>query len=184
MVYACIAKGCGSKPKKWSRVRFHIFPTSNKNRMKEWMCVLDIDPDTPAKMLRKMFVCSNHFLPEDYYERMEDRSSGMVHTLFLKETAVPSVGVTGGNEVSVCVCVCFTHQRLCCASILTNAGLQLRWPRHFSTKSNFAKVIQKPGYCLFPMRPLSCNSAITRKTFLFYVCFIYPKLFKLTLLKY
>lgn len=90
MVYTCIVKDCGNKPKTWSRVKFHVVPTNNTDRMKQWLFVLDIDPNTPVEMVRKMFVCSKHFLPEDYSERMERRSSGMVQTLFLKDTVIPS----------------------------------------------------------------------------------------------
>ncbi|XP_049426085.1 uncharacterized protein LOC125884859 isoform X2 [Epinephelus fuscoguttatus] len=99
MVYTCIVKDCGNKPKTWSRVKFHVVPTNNKDRMKQWLFVLDIDPNTPVEMVRKMFVCSKHFLPEDYSERMERRSSGMVQTRFLRDTAIPSVGITKRADV-------------------------------------------------------------------------------------
>ncbi|XP_078028993.1 cadherin-12-like isoform X2 [Epinephelus lanceolatus] len=53
----------------------------------------DIDLNTPVETVRKMFVY------EDYTERMERRSSGMVQTLFLKDTVLSSVGITKRADV-------------------------------------------------------------------------------------
>ncbi|XP_049914839.1 protein cornichon homolog 3 isoform X2 [Epinephelus moara] len=99
MVYTCIVKSCSNKPKTWSKVKFNVVPTSNTDRMKLWLFVLDIDPNTPVETVRKMFVCSCHFLPEDYAEKMEHRSSGMVQALFFKDTVIPSVGITKRADV-------------------------------------------------------------------------------------
>ncbi|XP_041730398.1 THAP domain-containing protein 3 [Coregonus clupeaformis] len=91
----CAVKMCENKQKTWSALMFHRFPLSNPDRLKLWMVALNKDADTPTEDLRKLLVCSEHFLPGDYYEKLgQDRHTRMrIMKSFLKDTAVPSVGV-------------------------------------------------------------------------------------------
>ncbi|KAM9840465.1 uncharacterized protein ACBR49_015851 [Aulostomus maculatus] len=97
----CVVKGCYNKPKRWSSVMFHTIASKNPARMKLWLVALNIDPNTPTEKLRKMFVCSDHFSRNDYYEKTE--YSGRYRTkgnrLVLRETAIPSLGLTNTVDV-------------------------------------------------------------------------------------
>ncbi|CAB1327179.1 unnamed protein product, partial [Coregonus sp. 'balchen'] len=89
----CAVKMCENKQKTWSALMFHRLPLSNPDRLKLWMVALNKDADTPTEDLRKLLVCSEHFLPGDYYEKLgQDRHTRMrIMKSFLKDTAVPSV---------------------------------------------------------------------------------------------
>eukprot|EP00063_Salmo_salar_P069274 XP_014044109.1 PREDICTED: THAP domain-containing protein 4-like [Salmo salar] len=91
----CAVKMCDNKQKTWSALMFHRFPLRNPDRLKLWMVALNKDVNTPTDDLRKLLVCSEHFLPGDYYEKLgQDRHSRMrIMKSFLKDTAVPSVAI-------------------------------------------------------------------------------------------
>ncbi|XP_038838862.1 uncharacterized protein LOC120039658 [Salvelinus namaycush] len=91
----CAVKMCDNKQKTWSALMFHRLPLSNPDRLKLWMVALNKDANTPTDDLRKLLVCSEHFLPGDYYEKLgQDRHSRMrIMKSFLKDTAVPSVAI-------------------------------------------------------------------------------------------
>ncbi|XP_064818187.1 uncharacterized protein zgc:158320 [Oncorhynchus masou masou] len=91
----CAVKMCGNKQKTWSALMFHRLPLSHPDRLKLWLIALNKDANTATDDLRKLLVCSEHFLPGDYYEKLgQDRHSRMrIMKSFLKDTAVPSVAV-------------------------------------------------------------------------------------------
>uniref|UniRef100_A0A8K9Y1W4 THAP domain-containing protein 1 n=1 Tax=Oncorhynchus mykiss TaxID=8022 RepID=A0A8K9Y1W4_ONCMY len=91
----CAVKTCDNKQKTWSALMFHRLPLSHPDRLKLWLIALNKDANTATDDLRKLLVCSEHFLPGDYYEKLgQDRHSRMrIMKSFLKDTAVPSVAV-------------------------------------------------------------------------------------------
>nr|XP_046192884.1 putative protein TPRXL [Oncorhynchus gorbuscha] len=91
----CAVKTCDNKQKTWSALMFHRLPLSHPDRLKLWLIALNKDANTATDDLRKLLVCSEHFLPADYYEKLgQDRHSRMrIMKSFLKDTAVPSVAV-------------------------------------------------------------------------------------------
>ncbi|XP_052369881.1 peroxynitrite isomerase THAP4 [Oncorhynchus keta] len=91
----CSVKTCDNKQKTWSALMFHRLPLSHPDRLKRWLIALNKDANTATDDLRKLLVCSEHFLPADYYEKLgQDRHSRMrIMKSFLKDTAVPSVAV-------------------------------------------------------------------------------------------
>ena len=67
--------------------------------MKQWLRTLNMDPNTPQATVKKMLICSKHFSPDNYYEKLEFRTQSIRY--FLKDTAIPSLGLTQTvNEVS------------------------------------------------------------------------------------
>ena len=99
----CAVKTCRNKPRTGADLSFHRLPVREPERLKLWLCALNIDVNTPVDELKKRIVCSEHFAPEDYSVRGQPRT-GARHR-FLTPTAVPTVGVSstppGVTEVSV-----------------------------------------------------------------------------------
>uniref|UniRef100_A0A8C8IQT3 THAP domain-containing protein 1 n=1 Tax=Oncorhynchus tshawytscha TaxID=74940 RepID=A0A8C8IQT3_ONCTS len=105
----CAVKTCDNKQKTWSALMFHRLPLSHPDRLKLWLIALNKDANTATDDLRKLLVCSEHFLPGDYYEKLgQDRHSRMrIMKSFLKDTAVPSVAVhTPGQRGIISVSDC------------------------------------------------------------------------------
>ncbi|XP_072543325.1 uncharacterized protein [Salminus brasiliensis] len=96
MVRECFVQTCNNKQKTWSATMFHRLPLRDESRLRLWLQALGVDPDTPADRLRGKVVCEEHFQPCDYYEKMELATRTMRR--FLRDTAVPSVGVVHPPE--------------------------------------------------------------------------------------
>uniref|UniRef100_A0A8C7IQY8 THAP-type domain-containing protein n=1 Tax=Oncorhynchus kisutch TaxID=8019 RepID=A0A8C7IQY8_ONCKI len=117
----CAVKTCDNKQKTWSALMFHRLPLSHPDRLKLWLIALNKDANTATDDLRKLLVCSEHFLPGDYYEKLgQDRHSRMrIMKSFLKDTAVPSVAVhTPGQRGIMSVSACsYYRENLNCISL-------------------------------------------------------------------
>lgn len=87
----CAVKCCNNRQKTRSSLIFHSVPTNNPERTNLWLLALNLDPNTPKETVKKMLVCSEHFLRDDY-EKMELKNQ--TKRLLLKETAIPSIGIT------------------------------------------------------------------------------------------
>ncbi|XP_029905245.1 uncharacterized protein LOC115357737 isoform X2 [Myripristis murdjan] len=74
-----------------TRVMFHRLTAGNKERMRRWLTALNMNPNTPLSDVKKMLICSEHFVKDDYFERMQQTTRTM--RLILKGTADPSVGI-------------------------------------------------------------------------------------------
>uniref|UniRef100_A0A672I8Z0 THAP domain-containing protein 1 n=1 Tax=Salarias fasciatus TaxID=181472 RepID=A0A672I8Z0_SALFA len=72
-------------------VNFHHFPARNPQRLRNWMTALHLDPNTLYHVIESLLICSDHFVKEDCIAKTEHRTGSKRH--FLKDTAVPSVGL-------------------------------------------------------------------------------------------
>ena len=69
MVQSCCAYNC---------IKFHGFPHNDKQLLKKWIIAIKRDNFTPLKGTK---ICSEHFLPSDYYPSSRE----------LRNSSVPSV---------------------------------------------------------------------------------------------
>uniref|UniRef100_A0A3B4YX80 THAP domain-containing protein 1 n=1 Tax=Stegastes partitus TaxID=144197 RepID=A0A3B4YX80_9TELE len=92
MPHCCAVKTCRNKADTGSVLSFHRLPLREPERLKLWLFALNVDVNTPGRELRKLVVCSEHFVPEDYTANRQPRTDTVRR--FLKPTAVPTVGVS------------------------------------------------------------------------------------------
>ncbi|XP_028263695.1 lethal(3)malignant brain tumor-like protein 2 isoform X3 [Parambassis ranga] len=84
MVHKCCVDSCYNV--KRPNLAFHRFPFCNPERLRQWLCTLNMDVNTPLHVLVKLFVCQKHFQPEDYCMMENSNRRGRL----LKNTAVPT----------------------------------------------------------------------------------------------
>uniref|UniRef100_A0A3B4XV52 Zinc finger protein 568-like n=1 Tax=Seriola lalandi dorsalis TaxID=1841481 RepID=A0A3B4XV52_SERLL len=99
MPNSCAVKTCGNKARTGASLSFHRLPVREPARLRLWLFALNIDVNTPRDELKKYIVCSEHFAPGDYTANGQPRTSAMHR--FLTPTAVPTVGVSPGQDHSV-----------------------------------------------------------------------------------
>ncbi|XP_076150208.1 uncharacterized protein LOC143134033 [Alosa pseudoharengus] len=84
MVRVCVFPNCGNRMRKYKCISFHRLPFFDHNVLKLWLCVLQLDAQTPIPILRDKDyrVCSEHFEEDDFKDTSQKR-------LRLKKDAVP-----------------------------------------------------------------------------------------------
>lgn len=106
MVRCCSVYKCKNKQNSLTdqgqKVSFHKFPNLLKspNLYEEWLNELRRKNFTPSK---DTFICSAHFLPDDFELTNEIKLNlipGFKSRPYLKETAVPSINMTGPTGVT------------------------------------------------------------------------------------
>lgn len=70
MVFTNVAMGCKNKLKTDSKRTFHRTPTTVQRRT-EWLDVLGIPLTIPVEKINWYVVCKEHFIAEDYNEKMQ-----------------------------------------------------------------------------------------------------------------
>uniref|UniRef100_A0A3B5BAK4 THAP domain-containing protein 1 n=1 Tax=Stegastes partitus TaxID=144197 RepID=A0A3B5BAK4_9TELE len=85
MVLKCCVDSCYSI--KRPNLSFHRFPLGDPERLRQWLLSLDMDVNTPLRLLSKLFVCQKHFQPDDYHSDPPLQPSRRHRTL--RTTAVP-----------------------------------------------------------------------------------------------
>uniref|UniRef100_A0A4W6G0G9 L3MBTL histone methyl-lysine binding protein 2 n=1 Tax=Lates calcarifer TaxID=8187 RepID=A0A4W6G0G9_LATCA len=85
MVFTCCVETC------WNTKRpglvFHRFPLGHPERLRRWLFALNMDVNTPLRVLNKLHVCQDHFQSEDYYDILDQKTR---RARILKTTAVPN----------------------------------------------------------------------------------------------
>lgn len=90
MVLTCAYPGCRNLFKsvrlrastQTGKLTFHRFPTFEPDRLHLWLLALQMDINTPMRLLKVWRVCSEHFSPDDF-----KAISG--NQVLLKSSAVP-----------------------------------------------------------------------------------------------
>ncbi|KAG8009002.1 Lethal(3)malignant brain tumor-like protein 2 [Nibea albiflora] len=69
------------------QLAFHRFPLADPERLRQWLCALNMDVNTPLHVVSKLFVCQKHFQPDDYHTAPHQPSR---RGRILRTTAVPT----------------------------------------------------------------------------------------------
>lgn len=85
MVLKCCVDACSNT--KRPKLAFHRFPLADPERLRQWLCALNMDVNTPLHVVGKLFVCQKHFQPDDYHTSPHQPSR---RGRILRTTAVPA----------------------------------------------------------------------------------------------
>ncbi|XP_062291623.1 uncharacterized protein LOC133996078 [Scomber scombrus] len=102
MVRVCAFPNCANKMSPNTSRSFHRLPLLDRDTLKLWLVVLQIDANIPVNTLRLADhrVCSDHFEREDYCQPKKRRHPIPKH-FFLKKTAVPRVEKPTADRVEL-----------------------------------------------------------------------------------
>lgn len=133
MVLTCAYPGCRNLFKsvrlrastQTRKLTFHRFPTFEPDRLQLWLLALQMDINTPMRLLKVWRVCSEHFSPDDF-----KAISG--NQVLLQSSAVP---MFVSQRAEVC-----KSDRSPAAGLETNNGVSSRAillprVRHHATES-------------------------------------------------
>ena len=79
MVQSCCAYNCTNRYVKGNSIKFHGFPHNDKQLLKKWIIAIKRDNFTPLKGTK---ICSEHFLPSDYYPSSIELRKNSVSSVF------------------------------------------------------------------------------------------------------
>lgn len=88
MVNRCCVDACNNT--KQRNIVFHRFPVVDPERLRQWLFALNMDVNTPLYVVSKLFVCQQHFEPDDYYDYHYSPDQSSRRGRLLKTTAVPT----------------------------------------------------------------------------------------------
>ena len=102
MVRVCAFPNCTNKMSPNTSRSFHRLPLLDRDTLKLWLVVLQMDANTPVHALRlaDYRVCSDHFERDDYCQPKKRRNPIPKH-FFLKKNAVPRVERPAADTVEV-----------------------------------------------------------------------------------
>lgn len=113
MVRVCAFPNCANKMSNNTPRSFHRLPLFNRETLKLWLLVLQMDANTPVQKLRlaDYRVCSDHFDRDDYCQPKRRRHPVPKH-FFLKKTAVPRLNRPAADREEVKILAERLHDRL------------------------------------------------------------------------
>lgn len=85
----CCVVGCSKNTKRRDDVSFHHFPKDKDTRLR-WVTAISRE-NLPDRYAETAYVCSDHFLPEDFERNLQAELTKKAHRPRLKAGAVPSV---------------------------------------------------------------------------------------------
>ncbi|XP_042287440.1 uncharacterized protein LOC122978844 isoform X1 [Thunnus albacares] len=102
MVRVCAFPNCTNKMSPNTSRSFHRLPLLDRDTLKLWLVVLQMDANTPVHTLRlaDYRVCSDHFERDDYCQPKKRRNPIPKH-FFLKKNAVPRVERPAADTVEL-----------------------------------------------------------------------------------
>lgn len=113
MVRCCAVPNCANKMSNNTPRSFHRLPFHNRETLKLWLLVLQMDANTPVQKLRlaDYRVCSDHFDRFDYCQPKKRRKHPVPKHFFLKKTAVPRVNMPAADRVEVMLAEAITRKQ-------------------------------------------------------------------------